>query len=89
MGASVFRIINLLLWQFSKPVLASNLIAWPVSFYLMQAWLNSFPDRIDSGWLITICLLTGLLAVFISWVTVSGHAIRVAYTSPIHALRYQ
>jgi putative ABC transport system permease protein len=89
MGASVFRIINLLLWQFSKPVLASNLIAWPISFYLMQSWLNRFPERIDSSLLITICLVTGLVAVLISWITVSGHAIRVAYTSPIHALRYQ
>lgn len=89
MGASVFRIMNLLLWQFSKPVLASNLIAWPISFYLMQSWLNKFPDRIDSSLLIAICLFTGLVAVFISWATVSGHAFRVAYTSPIHALRYQ
>jgi putative ABC transport system permease protein len=89
MGASVFRIINLLLWQFSKPVLASNLIAWPISFYLMQSWLNRFPERIDSSLLITICLVTGLVAVLISWIAVSGHAIRVAYKSPIHALRYQ
>ena len=89
MGASVFRIINLLLWQFSKPVLASNLVAWPVSFYLMQDWLNNFPDRIDSAWLIAICLATGLVAVLISWASVSSHAVRVAYASPIHALRYQ
>jgi putative ABC transport system permease protein len=89
MGASVFRIINLLLWQFSKPVLASNLIAWPVSFYLMQSWLNKFPDRIDSSLLIVICLFTGLMAVFISWATVSSHALRVAYASPIHALKHQ
>jgi len=89
MGASVFRIVSLLLWQFSKPVLASNLIAWPVSFYLMQEWLNHFPDRIDSSWLIAICLVTGLVAVLISWVTVSGHALRVAYANPIQALKYQ
>jgi putative ABC transport system permease protein len=89
MGASVLRIVNLLLWQFSKPVLASNLIAWPVSFYLMQNWLNHFPDRIDSTWLIVICLATGSVAVLISWATVSSHALRVAYASPIHALKHQ
>jgi putative ABC transport system permease protein len=89
MGASVPKILNLLLWQFSRPVLASNLIAWPVSFYLMQNWLNNFPTRIDSTWLIAICLATGLVAVLISWVTVSSHALKVAYANPIHALRYQ
>jgi len=89
MGASVHRIVGLLLWQFSKPVLASNLLAWPVSFYLMRGWLNHFPDRIDSSWLIAICLVTGLVAVLISWLTVSGHALRVALANPIHALRYQ
>jgi len=89
MGASVPQIIKLLLWQFSKPVLASNLLAWPVSIYLMQNWLNNFPDRIDSSWLIGICLATGLVAVMISWITVSSHALRVAFANPIHALRYQ
>lgn len=89
MGASVMNIINLLLWQFSKPVLASNLIAWPVSFYLMQSWLNHFPDRIDSSILIAICLVTGLVAVLVSWLTVSSHAFRVALASPINALRHQ
>jgi len=83
------NIINLLLWQFSKPVLASNLIAWPVSFYLMQSWLNHFPDRIDSSILIAICLVTGLVAVLVSWLTVSSHAFRVALASPINALRHQ
>jgi len=89
LGASVLQIIKLLLWQFSKPVLASNLVAWPVSIYLMQSWLDNFPERIDSSLLIAICLLTGLVAVLISWLTVSSHALRVAFASPIHALRYQ
>ncbi|MCW8926214.1 MAG: ABC transporter permease [Xanthomonadales bacterium] len=89
MGASVFQVMNLLLWQFSKPVLASNLIAWPVSFYLMHNWLNNFPDRIGSSWLIAVCLATGLISVFISWVTVSGHALRVASANPVNALRCQ
>lgn len=89
MGASVPQVIKLLLWQFSKPVLASNLIAWPVSYYLMQDWLSVFPERIGTTWLLSICLATGLLAILISWLTVSSHALRVALASPIHALRYE
>ena len=88
-GASVPRIMQLLLWQFSKPVLASNFIAWPVSFYLMQDWLKAFPEHIGTVWLIAICLVTGLLAMLISWLTISSHALRVALASPIHALRHQ
>ena len=31
LGASVLDIVRLLVWQFSRPVLIANLIAWPVS----------------------------------------------------------
>lgn len=89
MGASVPEIINLLLWQFSKPVLAANIIAWPVSYTLMQGWLDGFHNRIDSTCLIAICLATGVVTVLISWITISGHSLRVAYANPVHALRYQ
>lgn len=89
LGANIFQIIRLLLVQFSKPVLASNLIAWPVSIYLMQDWLSNFPEHIDSTWLIAICLATGIGAVLIAWITVSSHAIRVAVAKPIRALRHE
>ncbi|PCI33991.1 MAG: hypothetical protein COB54_03050 [Alphaproteobacteria bacterium] len=87
MGASVLDIIRLLVWQFSKPVLIANIIAWPVAYLLMQDYLNGFQYRIDlgPGTFITASVLTLLIA----WATVTWHAAKVASTKPITALRYE
>ena len=87
LGARTTDIVRLLIWQFSRPVLIANLIAWPVAWWLMRDWLNGFDSRIalDAG----PFLAAGLGALLIAAVTVAGHAWRVARASPVHALRYE
>jgi putative ABC transport system permease protein len=87
MGARVRDIVRLLAWQFSKPVVLANLIAWPVAWWAMRDWLNTFDARIalTPG----PFLVAGLLALAIAVGTVGGHALRVARLNPIHALRYE
>ena len=89
MGASVKDIVGLLIWQFSKPVVLANLIAWPIAAYLMLTWLEAFPYRIGAIWLVPICLAVGLLSMIIAWSTVGGNAAKVARKNPIKALRYE
>jgi putative ABC transport system permease protein len=89
MGAKVKNIVSLLLWQFSKPVLIANIIAWPVAVFAMQHWLEKFYYRFNPLFLIPICLVSGLLALVIAWFTVAGNTTRVAKSKPIHALRYE
>jgi putative ABC transport system permease protein len=89
MGASVQDIVNLLIWQFSKPVAIANIVAWPIAAYAMLSWLESFPYRINELWLIPICMGVGLLSLVIAWGTVGGNAARVARKNPIKALRYE
>jgi putative ABC transport system permease protein len=86
-GASIADIVRLLVWQFTKPVVIANLIAWPVAWWLMRDWLNQFDARIalTPG----PFLLAGFIAFAIAIGTVAGHAIRIARTNPIHALRYE
>jgi putative ABC transport system permease protein len=87
LGARTRDIVRLLVWQFSRPVLIANLIAWPLAWWLMRDWLNGFDDRIA---LTPVpFLLAGLMALAIAVVTVGGHAYRVAQTSPVRALRYE
>ncbi|HWT12906.1 MAG TPA: FtsX-like permease family protein [Allosphingosinicella sp.] len=86
-GARSLDIVRLLAWQFSKPVIVANLIAWPVAWWVMRDWLNNFDARIDLG--PTPFLVAGLLALAIAIGTVSGHALRVSRTNPIKALRYE
>jgi putative ABC transport system permease protein len=86
MGATRGEIIGMLLWQFTRPVLIANLIAWPVGFYLMSRWLQGYAYHIElSPW---IFLAAGALAVAIAWLTVSSHALLVARARPATALRH-
>jgi putative ABC transport system permease protein len=87
LGARSRDIVRLLAWQFSKPVIVANLVAWPAAWWVMRDWLNSFDERIGLG--PTPFLLAGLLALVIAIATVAGHALRVARANPIHALRYE
>lgn len=89
MGASVFDVVKLLVWQFSKPVIIANLIAWPISFYAMNIWLESFVYRIEVFFIIGFCLLAGITALIIAWGTVASNSMRVARANPIKALRYE
>lgn len=89
MGARVFDIVRLLVWQFSKPVIIANVIAWPVAAWGMMMWLESFPYRLDSWVIVPLCMIAGGIALVIAWATVGGNAARVARANPIKALRYE
>jgi putative ABC transport system permease protein len=86
-GARVPDIVRLLAWQFSKPVMVANLIAWPVAWWAMRDWLNGFDARVPLG--PGPFVLAGGLALAIALGTIAGHAMKVARLNPIHALRYE
>jgi len=87
LGARSRDIVRLLAWQFSKPVIVANLIAWPIAWWVMRDWLNNFDDRMTLG--PTPFLLAGTLALAIAIGTIAGHALKVARANPINALRYE
>ena len=87
LGARIRDIVGLLAWQFSKPVIIANLIAWPVAYLVMYNWLHTFDTRIDMG--VMPFIGAGLLALVIAIGTIASHAIRVARANPILALRYE
>ena len=75
-GASTRDIVRLLVWQFSKPVMIANLIAWPVAWWVMREWLNGFEARIDLG--PAPFVIASALALAIAIGTIAGHAFKVA-----------
>ena len=87
LGARTSDIVRLLVWQFSRPVLIANLVAWPIAWWLMRDWLNGFDTRITLTPVAFV--VAGVLALAIAAATISGHAFRVARSSPIKALRYE
>ena len=87
LGASTAVVTRHILWDFSKPVLFANIIAWPVAFYLARGWLADFAYAIEIS--PVPFMGAALLALAVAVITVGGHAIRVAVANPIQALRVE
>jgi putative ABC transport system permease protein len=87
MGGSVWSIVLLLTNDFSRLVLLSNVIAWPLAYVVMNRWLESFAYRVD----LTAVIFIGssLIALCVAWVTVGGTAAKAASAKPVLALRYE
>ncbi len=87
MGARRTDILKLLLWRFVQPVIAANVIAWPLAYLLMRRWLEGFAYHIElAPWMF---IGASALALIIAMTTVIGHALLVARAKPIAALRYE
>jgi putative ABC transport system permease protein len=87
LGATTEQLVRLLVWQFIKPVVIANLIAWPVAGWLLKRWLDGFAQRVDLDPLIFVG--AGGLAVAVAILVTAGHAINVARSRPVTALRYE
>jgi putative ABC transport system permease protein len=86
-GGGRREIVRLLLWQFSRPVLLANVIAWPVAYYVLATWLQGFARRVELDWWIFAGAAAVTLAVAVA--AVSIHTWVMAGTRPVEALRYQ
>jgi putative ABC transport system permease protein len=87
LGARTRDIVRLLVWQFSRPVIIANVIAWPIAWWMMRDWLNGFDERITLTPVPFV--VAAAIALGIAIATVVGHAVKVARANPIHALRYE
>jgi putative ABC transport system permease protein len=87
LGASVSGVLVMLTKDFTKWVLISNVIAWPLAWYAMSKWLQGFAYRVEMSW--WVFALAGGLTMLIAFLTVSWQAIRAATANPVEALRYE
>jgi len=87
LGASIFRIIFLLANEFGKWVLIANIIAWPLAYYFMNRWLQTFAYRTTIGF--GIFFVSGLVALVIALLTVGYQSIKAARRNPVDSLKYE
>lgn len=87
LGASESSIALLLSKEFTKKVLVANIIAWPVAYYGMNRWLESFAYHIDMS--LWTFILPAVFTLVIALITVSFQVLKAAYTNPVNALRYE
>lgn len=87
LGASPSTILQILLKQFSWQLIIAYVISIPVTWYVMNQWLNDFAYRIQIG--VLVFLVSGLLSFFILMLVIGYHAMRAARINPVKALRVE
>jgi putative ABC transport system permease protein len=85
MGASVNTIVALLSGEIVILILVSSLVAYPVAYFGIKAWLAEFAEKVNvSPFIYIFASLTGLV---IGWLSISYQAIKAANRNPAQALR--
>ncbi|HRI20342.1 MAG TPA: ABC transporter permease [Panacibacter sp.] len=85
LGASVGGIVTMLSKDFAKLVLIASVIAFPIAWWAMYEWLQSFAYRITISWWVFV--VAGAAAIVIALITVSFQAIKAAIANPVKSLR--
>ncbi|NOT73706.1 MAG: FtsX-like permease family protein [Cyclobacteriaceae bacterium] len=87
LGSSSVSIVLLLSKGFIQLVLVANIIAWPLAWWGMNLWLESFPYRISVNPL--LFALAGFGVVFIAFVSVGFQTLKAARVDPAKTLKYE
>ncbi len=85
LGASRASIVFLLSGDFTKLVILAISISLPLSYLVVNYWLQSFEYRIDLHWWYFIG--AGLAALVIAWLTVGSQAVKAASVNPVNSLK--
>ncbi|MXV14853.1 ABC transporter permease [Hufsiella ginkgonis] len=85
LGASVSRIAAMISKDFLKPVLLAIVISVPLSWLILNKWLQDFSYRITIGWWMFVYM--GMAALLIALATVSFQAIKAALANPVKSLK--
>ena len=87
LGATTSQILRLLLWEYSKPVIIANVIAWPLAYFAAKYYLAQFLTRTEVTPFPFVLSL--MVTIAIAWAAVANQAIRAARTNPARVLRYE
>jgi putative ABC transport system permease protein len=85
LGASVGNVVGLLSKEFLKLVFIGILIASPITWFVMNKWLQDFAYRTNISWM--VFAITAIIAIGIALLTISFQAIKAAIANPVKSLR--
>ncbi len=87
LGASIPNIIKNISLEFVKLVVISNVVAWPISYFLISKWRVSFPYRVEID--LFVFIAAGVIVLMMSLLTIGYTVIRSAASNPIECIRYE
>ena len=85
LGASLGSIFHLLTFDFLRLVLIAFVIAIPISWYMMNRWLEDYAYRIEITW--GVFAIAGAIALLIALFTISSESVKAALADPAEKLR--
>jgi putative ABC transport system permease protein len=87
LGSSVREVVILLSKDFTKLVVIAFVLAVPLSWWMMDAWLKGFAYRVNVG--LASFVIAGILAFSIALLTVSYQSIKAAMLNPAKSLKQE
>ncbi len=87
LGASISKVFYLIAKEFMYAIGIAAIIAWPVAYFVMSKWLQSFAYRISIG--LGAFILSSVLALIVALLTVSYQTVKAATANPVDSLRYE
>lgn len=85
MGSTTNEVLSLLLTKFCAPLLVSFIFAVPLSWFIMNKWLEGFSYRIGlSPW---IFIASGAVSLLIAVVSIFFQTLHAAHSNPADAIR--
>ncbi len=85
LGATAAGLAGLLSKDFLQLVFVSCLVAFPLAWWAMNKWLQSYTYRITISWWVFV--IAGFAAIFIALMTVSFQTVKAAIANPVKSLR--
>jgi ABC-type antimicrobial peptide transport system permease subunit len=87
LGATVKDLVTLFSKEFTKWVILANIIACPITWYIMDYYLSQFAFHIDMPWWVFI--FVAILVLGISLATVAYQSWKSANQDPVKSLKYE
>ena len=90
LGASVPQLVYLIFRDILVLIVIGFIISIPAAYYVINQWLQEFAYQMPlAQTLMLAAIISGVLAIIVSFVTVSYHSLKAASQNPVRALRYE
>lgn len=85
LGATTVQITQMLSSEFLKLIIIASLIAFPIAWWMMTKWLQSFAYRVRISW--WIFLVSGMITLVVALATIGWQSVKAAMANPVKSLR--
>lgn len=87
LGASAGSIVKLMSMEFIVLLVVSNIISWPITYFITTRWLANYSSHINTQW--NLYFLSGLITLILALAITGFRAYRASHVNPSTTLKYE